>query len=99
MIWLLAACAGDKDDTGCVTPLTWENYADGFFLSYCRSCHSAATPDRHDAPVGTDFDTEAQVDDMEGAIRAAVITYETMPPGGGVLPEDKVLLGEWLDCG
>lgn len=98
MIWLVLACVGAEKDSGCATPLTWENYADGFFASYCRSCHSGTTADRHEAPVGVDFDHEADVDARSEAVRAAVITNSTMPPGGGVLPEDLLLLEEWLDC-
>ncbi len=99
LAWLLA-CAppAEPGDTGCVTAATWTNFADGFFASYCRSCHAAAAPDRHGAPVGLDFDTEEQARALTQSIRRTVLDVGTMPPGGGLLDDDLVLLGEWLDC-
>lgn len=78
--------------------VTWDGWAHGFFLNYCTSCHSAAAPDRHGAPAGMDFDSEAQVRAALASVRASVIEAKTMPVGGGVLEDDLVLLGIWLDC-
>ncbi|MFN7146608.1 MAG: hypothetical protein ACK4YP_22735 [Myxococcota bacterium] len=101
---LLLACAGAPADTaaaetGCVTSATWQNFGDGFFASYCRACHSATTPERYGAPVGIDFDTEEQVRVLESSVRHTVLDAGTMPPGGGLLPDDLALLEAWLDCG
>ena len=55
---------GAATDTGAVTvdcSLTWDGWADGFFSTYCRSCHSVATAERHGAPTGVDLDTRADV--------------------------------------
>jgi hypothetical protein len=77
----------------------WDSFADGFFASYCRSCHSETAEQRYGAPEGIDFDTEEQAAALAGAVRQAVLADGTMPIGGGVLDEDKVLLEVWLDCG
>lgn len=78
--------------------VTWDGWAHGFFLNYCTSCHSASAPDRHGAPAGMDFDSEAQVRAALATIRSSVVEAQTMPVGGGVLEDDLVLLGVWLDC-
>lgn len=93
-----AADQSDTADTGCVTAVTWQNFAQGFFSSYCQSCHAATTPDRHGAPEGVDFATEAEVRTQAAAVRRTVVTSATMPPGGGLLERDVTLLAEWLEC-
>lgn len=107
LVWL-AACGGAPDTGGATVDdaacdsapeVTWDGWTDGFFLTYCRACHSATTPDRRGAPVGTDFDTEAQVRAQADAIRRAVLEDATMPVGGGVYEDDQALLGVFLDCG
>jgi len=109
----LQACSGatggdsgvDSDsapaDTACAEayPVTWANWADGFFLTYCRACHSGTTSDRQGAPVGLDFDTLAQVRDQAEAIADAVLVGERMPVGGGVFADDLTLLEDFLACG
>jgi len=85
------ACASETE-----YPVTWNGWASGFFASYCRSCHSAVASDRRGAPEGVDFDTEADVDRQIDAIWRVVITQERMPVGGGVFPDDLLLLSEYL---
>ena len=114
-MWLLVAlhaCAGtpgadSATDTSSVAgvdcaeayPVTWENWADGFFLTYCRACHSSTTTDRQGAPEGLDFDTLNQVRDQAVAIEDAVLIGLRMPVGGGVFPDDLTLLADFLACG
>ena len=77
---------------------TWDGWADGFFTTWCRSCHSADAPDRRGAPEGTDIDSEAQAIALRDRIRARVVEQGTMPMGGGV-PEDEMrILEAWLSC-
>ncbi len=95
---LLVGCAGSGDDStasGCARDLTWQNFAAGFFASYCTSCHSTDAADRHGATVGVDFDSEAEVD--VSAVQR-VLDAGTMPPGGGLTDDDLVLIDEWLGC-
>ena len=113
MLWVLAmlACGGQettndtaKQDTGtkdaCDTgyAVTWDNWAHGFLTTYCLSCHSENTNDRHDAPEGLNFDTEEMVDQWKAPIYNATITQETMPVGGGVYEEDLILFESYLRC-
>lgn len=101
---LLLACTGAPADTA-VDPcadahdVSWVGFADGFFATYCRSCHSAETQDRFGAPVGMDFDTRDQARTHAAAIRRAVLEQGSMPVGGGVYDEDLILLDEFLACG
>lgn len=102
ILLLVAACAqapdSAVDSANCELNVTWQNGADGFFRSYCRSCHSSTTADRHEAPVGIDFDSEAQVRSLQSSI-LPTIEYRTMPPGGGLTDDDVTLIREWLVCG
>lgn len=103
ILLLLAACGGDVDSVAadpCADRArpSWTGFADGFFRTYCRSCHSATAPDRHDAPEGLDFDTEEQAVALAASVRSSVLERETMPIGLGVLDVDRELLTDWLDC-
>lgn len=98
---LFLACAGGAESAaGCDTgyDVSWDGWAHGFFLSYCASCHSEAALDRHGAPEGVNFDTEAQARALAEAIRLTVIEERSMPLGGGMRDDDRVLLERWLNC-
>ncbi|MCB9743730.1 MAG: hypothetical protein H6740_14115 [Alphaproteobacteria bacterium] len=79
--------------------LTWANWGDGFFATYCRSCHSETTPDRRGAPEGIDFNTREQVQAQAALVRDSVLVRGSMPVGGGVYEEDLEMLEVFLDCG
>ncbi len=101
LLLLLPACGDDPKPGTCDSAerVTWDGFGDGFFATYCRSCHSAALTDRYGAPEGVDFDTEAEVRAQEDRVRARLLDAEDMPPGGGVVPDDLELITRWLDCG
>lgn len=83
-----------------VALLTWDNWAHGFFTSYCLPCHSANTEQRYGAPDGINFDTEEEVRTLEGLVRSTALSEEpTMPIGGGVPQADLDFLADYLDCG
>ena len=98
---LLIGCAeaerGDTCDSG--GAVSWEGFADGFFATYCRSCHSVGLSERYGAPEGVDFDTEEQALAQAARVRARVLEDGDMPPGGGAVEGDLVLLERWLACG
>ncbi len=77
---------------------TWDGWTDGFIATWCRSCHSASTPDRRGAPEGTNLDTEADALALADRIRARVLEERTMPVGGGVPQAELDLLEDWLTC-
>ncbi|MDP2305697.1 MAG: hypothetical protein Q8P18_06690 [Pseudomonadota bacterium] len=105
MLLFLLACTGASEDTAAIDPcegahaVSWVGFADGFFATYCRSCHSAETQDRFGAPVGMDFDTLYQVRTHAAAVRVTALEQGSMPVGGGVYEDDLILLDEWLRCG
>ncbi|MEC7947859.1 MAG: hypothetical protein VX265_09850 [Myxococcota bacterium] len=90
--------APEEDCTG-VPALSWSAWGDGFFATYCRSCHAVSAPDRHGAPAGVDFDTEADVDGWRSRVRARTLELGTMPLGGGVPLADLDALDAYLRCG
>jgi uncharacterized membrane protein len=86
-------------DCSAVPDVSWDSWGDGFFRSYCTACHSSRDLEhRSGAPVGLDFDTEAAVRAQAANIRRVVLDAGTMPEGGGVQPDDLVLLDVYLAC-
>ena len=81
-------------------PLTYENFGDNLLDRHCNSCHSVYSREgqRGQAPLGVDFDTWDDVLEWADRIDARSVSSETMPPAGGMIPEERVLLGEWLRC-
>ena len=105
---LLIGCGRAEEDTSEPTPapgcedaysVTWESWGDGFFATYCRSCHSIAATDRLGAPAGVDFDTADDLLFWSDAVRRTVLEEQSMPVGGGVYEDDLLLLEMLLDCG
>ena len=88
--------AADACDLDPKYDVSWEGWAAGFFTSYCRACHSITNPNRQGAPQGVDFDTQADVDRQLDAVWRVVIEDERMPIGGGVFPDDLLLLRHYL---
>lgn len=78
---------------------TWENWGEGFFVTWCQSCHSRTTPQRAGAPEGVDFDSASDVQQAEAAIRRTVLESRSMPVGGGLPEADLHDLDRLLRCG
>ncbi len=82
--------------------LDYETFGAAFSASWCRGCHSSAIPDgeRQHAPLGVDFDTEADLRTWQDRIRVrATGDAPTMPPVGGPSAAEREALGEWIGCG
>ena len=85
------------------TSLTYENFGEGFMLSYCVNCHGSEieTDQRFGAPINVNLDT---YEDMSLHRRnilktAARKTNPKMPPSRHVPMEERELLSEWIKCG
>jgi uncharacterized membrane protein len=83
------------------TTLTFENFGQGFFGSYCNSCHSAPSGERDGAPSEYVFSTVEQVRQHKERIFArSAGPNTTMPIGPDDPPrEERDKLAEWLACG
>jgi uncharacterized membrane protein len=81
-------------------PLNYVNTGEGLVERHCRSCHGRFQigPQRSQAPVGVDFDDEADVLYFAQEIYQAAVVDQTMPPAGGMLESERQLLDEWLRC-
>ncbi|MCP4806071.1 MAG: hypothetical protein GY913_06585 [Proteobacteria bacterium] len=88
---------GSTESAECSGP-TWHHFGEGFFRTWCQSCHSSTTPDRSGAPEALDYETYDQVLAGADTIRDAVLVRGSMPLGGGVYPQDLELLEAFLDC-
>ena len=89
-------------DTCATSYLTYNNFGEPFALDWCRGCHSSAIPTgmRQKAPIGVNFDTQADVAHWRERILIRVAGAQpTMPPAGGPPDEERALLAEWLGCG
>lgn len=96
--------AGDPDEVDC-SELTYENFADNFFRSYCLRCHSATLVGdlaRSDAPVGINYDTIEGVREFATRIRLRAGQLGDMPPLLAPVPkpneEERRMLIQWIDC-
>jgi hypothetical protein len=101
---LLLGCTGGGGDTGATCSeddalVTWDNWGDGFFGNYCRTCHSVSSEDRHGAPEAVNFDVGDDARAYQDDIRRTVIEDASMPIGGGVLQADLDELDVFLRCG
>lgn len=86
--------------------LTWENFAQQFFVDYCLRCHSETLVSdlaRTDAPVGINYDTIEGVREFKKRIRLRAGELGDMPPRLLAVPrpneEERVRLIQWIDCG
>jgi len=95
------AQADTGTDAACLEPdlPTWETWGEGFFVTWCQSCHSRTTPQRAGAPVGIDFDNVEDIRAQADAIRRTVLDTESMPVGGGLDEADQDALDLLLRCG
>ncbi len=96
----LVAC-GDPDDPACadVPVVTWETFGDGFLTERCQGCHAEAVAEAAGVPSGVHFGTEdAARAHAERILARATGDAPTMPPQGGVDPDDRERLRIWLTC-
>ncbi len=111
-ILLMLACSGTAKDTGSapaaeVPPLdcavepdvTWDNWGHAHFTTQCQGCHASQTPNRYGAPAGIHFDTVDAVRAQKDRVYQRVLVDGTMPPAGGLTPDEKKLLEILLACG
>ncbi len=106
----LVACADSSSGASCPTTdaPTYASFGRAFFAAYCTGCHSAAARDRHGAPRGIDFDSEAQVRYFAHAIDAEAAAgpdavNSDMPDMTGPVHappslDERRTLGEFLAC-
>lgn len=102
----IGGCAAESEepaDSGAACdlgyPYTWDNWGEGFFVTYCNACHAASSPNRFGAPEAVQFDTLQQVRDQAARVEATVLDDGSMPVGGGVREGDIEALRVFLDCG
>jgi len=100
----LAACGGGDDapslpTVDCAPPVP--RFAEvTAFRSNCANCHSIqlGRDDRMGAPVGMDYDVYASAAAVAEAT-ARTVFDGSMPPTGGLLAADKLVLYRWALCG
>lgn len=113
---LLLACSGEdtldghacpttsstsSSPTASTTALTYENFGQDFFDTWCQSCHAAAQTNRNGAPDDIFFDTRDDIYRLRTQIYAqAAGTNSSMPIGPHGPPDsDREKLADWLACG
>ena len=93
ILWLLAC----KEEVSCPDTPTYENWAEGFFISKCQPCHAPEAREVFGAPA-IEMNTHEEILDILDVIQNSVLDNERMPPGGGLSDDDRILLQSWLDC-
>jgi hypothetical protein len=84
------------------TLLTYRNFAEGFFMNYCNSCHSRDLPEgsRSGAPKDANFDHPDGVTEWASKIFLVAAKAEaSMPPSKNVPAAERGRLAEWINCG
>jgi hypothetical protein len=96
-------CGPFTDPITTPTTDTYDNFARGFFSSYCLRCHSSTlvTPtERMLAPPGLDWDVPASIDTNAMRIRQAVGVIQFMPFNEPFPAcEERRRLVNWIDVG
>jgi uncharacterized membrane protein len=85
-----------------MSSLTFDNFADDFFESNCRTCHSVDSTDRRGAPVAVNFDELANVKNLSNNINIRAGEGTSMPPSSApAFPSggERDMLAEWIECG
>ena len=98
ILGLLLVCFGLACGGECESVPSYEDWTQGFLKSKCQSCHSTQTLYRYNAPENIFFDDYEDALEHIEAIRSSVLERETMPPGGGLSEDEKILLEQWLEC-
>lgn len=75
---------------------TWSGWGEGFFTTWCQSCHASSSPNRYGAPESVTFDTIEEVTAQRSAIERSVLTQQTMPPAGGLTDSQQLTLEAFL---
>ncbi|MEO0321315.1 MAG: hypothetical protein AAF447_00020 [Myxococcota bacterium] len=82
--------------------LDWETFGEPFVRNWCTGCHGSGLEGlmaRGGAPEGVNFDEQTGVlNRLELIYNRAADDNDSMPPGGGPSPDERLLLGEWIAC-
>ena len=103
MIWLLLACQDEVTQVSveCDERITYETVGEPFLRNYCTGCHAAKLEpgDRFGAPASVNLDSYD--DAKQWALRSYVrsVHFQTMPPSGGISPEERERFKQWALCG
>ncbi|MGH7284184.1 MAG: hypothetical protein ACRELY_21875 [Polyangiaceae bacterium] len=87
--------------TSSTTAVTYDNFAQDFFDTWCQSCHAANQTNRNGAPDDIFFDTRDDIYRLRSQVYAqAAGTNSSMPIGAhGPSDSDREKLADWLACG
>ena len=66
--------------------------------AHCQGCHASTSLYRYGAPENVHFDTESAALDWIDRIEIRVLEEQTMPPAGGLLPDELTLFEIWIRC-
>lgn len=82
--------------------VTYDTFGRGFLSTYCDGCHGSQVIARQGAPADVIFDTPDGAQMWGDRILARVVPDDggpaTMPPAGGVTPDDRTRVQVWLTC-
>ena len=90
----------ENDEIDCETSpyVSWDNWIRGALSAHCQGCHATTSLYRYGAPEGVYFDEETDAMEWIERINIRVLQDQTMPPAGGLLPEELSLFEIWIKC-
>src|SRR5687767_8807643 len=93
----LAACIASPSTTNC--PVSGSEAGRTVLVSACLNCHSSALSgaQRSNAPVGVDFDNDADVRRWKDRILVRAVDQGTMPPAAPLDRCEGVVLREYVE--
>ena len=112
LVLVLAAACSEGAPSGATcppdNPPTYASFGQQFMTTYCTSCHSANSTNRHGAPASQNYDTEADVvrhaaEIDEVAANGPDANNTSMPELGGTVTRkptaaEREMLGQFLAC-
>ena len=86
-----AADLGPAPETAALLPI---------FARHCAACHAAKPTLMPSAPLGTMFDTTAQIDAKAVMIHQQVVTLKIMPPGNltQMTDDERAAISRWFEA-
>ena len=93
--------SASSSPTASTTALTYDNFGQDFFDTWCQSCHAANQTNRNGAPDDIFFDTRDDIYRLRTQVYAqAAGTNASMPIGPhGPSDSEREKLADWLACG
>jgi uncharacterized membrane protein len=96
VLLFVAACTDNatgivESDIACDSTLTYANFGQAFITTNCLDCHGGK-----ESP---NLSTQSSVQTNTTRILDEAVYSSTMPATGTLTNDERIMLGQWLECG